>query len=136
MTDLTPRSALSEVDRVRRRIRARRWWHVASALVMTVSLTAYYIAMASWPRRVDDFVLPGVLVVVAVLAFIGWRTRSVDPRAERLETRTILLSLALALVTIAVNRFVLPEGLSAGTVLTGLLPGLPFAYLAWRVGRR
>lgn len=136
MSELNARTALSEVDRVRRRIRARRWWHVASALVMTVALTAYYIAMASWPRRVDDYVLPGVLVTVAVLGFIGWRIRSVDPRAQRLETPAVLVSLALALVTIAVNRFLLPEGLSAGTVLTGLLPGLPFLYLAWRVGRR
>lgn len=136
MTELPAREALAEVDRVRRRIRSRRWWHVASGLVTAVFLTVYYIAMAAWPDQVDVFVLPAMAVVFAILLLIQWRMRAVPREAARLEENTVWVSLGLALVTIGLNSFVLPEGLSVWIVLTGVLPALPFLYMAWRVGRR
>lgn len=136
MTELPAHDALAEVERVRRRIRSRRWWHVASGLVTAVFLTAYYIAMAAWPEQADDFVLPAMGAVFVILLLMQWRMRAVPREAARLEENTVWVSLGLALVTIALNAFVLPEGLSVWIILTGVLPALPFLYLAWRVGRR
>ena len=53
----------------------------------------------------------------------------------REQIRALWLSFGLVLVCLPIYRFLLPDGLSLWVVLVGLLPGLPFAVLAWRVSR-
>lgn len=133
--DPEPAEVLGEVFRVRERIRARRWWYVAESLVMASSLTVFYIAIHAWPDLVATWLLTGLVVVTGVLALMQRHRRSVPTPARKWEGRAMLLSFGLVLVCLPVYRFLLPEGLSLWLALVGLLPGLPFAVLAWRVGR-
>jgi hypothetical protein len=127
--------ALGAADAVARRIRARRRWYVAGALVMAAALTAFTIALASWPERLAEVVVPGLLAVAAILAVLAWCGRTVPAAATALTNRTVYQSAALMLVALLLIRLVLPEGFSAWAGLTGLLPGLSFIWLAWKVGR-
>lgn len=131
----SPAEALGAADAVAHRIRAQRWWYVAGALLMAVTLTAFTIALASWPERLAEVIVPGVLVVGAILAVLAWCGRTVPAAATASTSRTVYLSAGLTLVALLLIRLVLPEGFSAWAVLVGLLPGLPFIALAWRVSR-
>lgn len=133
--DPEPSEALSEVVRVSERIRAHRWWYVAESLVLASSLTVFYIAIHTWPDLVATWLLTGLVVVTGVLALMQRHRRSVPTPARKWEGRAMLLSFGLVLVCLPVYRFLLPEGFSLWLALVGLLPGLPFAVLAWRVSR-
>ncbi|RKN52955.1 hypothetical protein D7193_24470 [Micromonospora costi] len=117
-------------------MRRDRWWPVAAALIMAVFTAAFYTGLKAFPETVDDFVLPGVLLVMALLGLIAFRRRVVDRGDTRREELTVWASVGLALVTILLNRFVLPDGLTPWVVLVGLLPAAPFLLLAWRITRR
>jgi uncharacterized membrane protein YhaH (DUF805 family) len=134
--DIDPRTALSEIDRVDGRVRRDRWWPVAAALTMAVFTAAFYTGLKAFPETADDLVLPGVLMVLALLGLIALRRRVVDRGDNRREERTIWTSVCLAVVTILLNRFVVPDGLTPWVVLVGLLPAAPFVILAWRIARR
>jgi uncharacterized membrane protein len=139
MTDpsgIDPRTALSEIHRVDRRVRRDRWWLVVAALTMAVFTAAFYTGLKAFPETADDYVLPGVLLVTALLGLIALRRRVVDRGDNRREERTIWASIGLAGVTILLNRFVVPDGLTPWVVLVGLLPAAPFVVLAWRIARR
>jgi hypothetical protein len=131
----TAAAALGAADAVARRIRSRRRWYVAGAIVMAVALGAFTIALASWPERLAELIIPGLLVVGVILAVLAWFGRTVPAAATARTNRTVYLSAGLTVVALLLIRLVLPEGFSAWAVLTGLLPALPFLYLAWRVGR-
>lgn len=133
--DPEPGKVLGEVVRVRERIRARRWWYVAESLVMASSLTVFYVAIHSWPDLVAAWLLAAAVVVTGLLALMQRHRRSVPTPARKWEGRAMLLSFGLVLVCLPVYRFLLPDGFSLWLVLAGLLPGLPFAVLAWRVSR-
>jgi hypothetical protein len=127
--------ALGAADAVARRINAQRWWYVVGALVMAAALTAFTIALASWPERLAEVIIPGLLAVGAILALLAWCGRTVPAAATASTSRVVYLSAGLTLVALLLIRLVLPEGFSAWAVLVGLLPGLPFIALAWRVSR-
>jgi hypothetical protein len=127
--------ALDAADAVARRIRSRRRWYVAGALVMAAALTAFTTALASWPERLAEVIIPGVLAVGAILAVLAWCGRTVPAAATALTERTVYQSAGLMLVALFLIRLVLPEGFSAWAGLTGLLPGLSFISLAWKVSR-
>lgn len=131
--DPDPRETLSEVARVRERIRSRRWWYVAESLVMASTLTVFYVALHAWPDLVDRWFLAGVVLVTGVLALLEWRRRSVPTPARKWENRSMLISFGLVLVLVPIYRFLLPDGFSLWLLAAGVLPGLPFAALAWRV---
>ena len=76
----------------------------------------------------------GVLVVGAILALLMWGGRTIPTAAIAASNRVVLISAVLMVVTLLLNRL-LPVGFSGWVVLTGLLPALPFLYLAWRVAR-
>jgi peptidoglycan/LPS O-acetylase OafA/YrhL len=137
MSELDPRVAWQEIDRVDRRVRRGRWWRVAAALFMAAFLATFYIGLKAYPDTADDLVLPGMLLALAILGLIGWRQRVADRDGKREEERTTWASLGLAVVTIGLNALVLPDnGLTLWVVLAGLLPAVPFAVLAWRIARR
>ena len=135
MTEIDPHTALQEIDRVDRRVRRGRWWQVASALVMMFFSAAFYIGLKAFPGTAENLVLPVILLVFTLISLIAWRQRVVDRGDKRLEERTAWISLGLAAVTVALNAFVVPDGLSVWVVLAGLLPAIPFAVLAWRFAR-
>src|SRR5699024_4961816 len=126
---------LGEVARVREQIRARRWWYVAESLVMASSLTVFYVAVHAWPDLVATWLLAAAAIVTGLLALLQRHRRSVPTPAKKWENRTLWISFGLVLVCLPIYRFLLPDGLSLWVVLVGLLPGLPFAVLAWRVSR-
>ena len=126
--------ALSSADAAARHIRSRRGWYIAGTLVMAVALAAFSIALASWPDRLADLIIPGLLVVGAILALLAWSGRTIPTAAVAVSNRVVFISAALMVVTLLLNRL-LPAGFSGWVVLTGLLPALPFLYLAWRVAR-
>jgi len=126
--------ALSSADAAARRIRSRRGWYIAGTLVMAVALAAFSIALASWPDRLADLIIPGLLVVGAILALLAWSGRTIPTAAVAVSNRVVFISATLMVVTLLLNRL-LPAGFSGCVVLTGLLPALPFLYLAWRVAR-
>jgi hypothetical protein len=127
--------ALGAADAVARRIRSRRWWYIAGALVMAAELSAFTVALASWPERLAEVVVPGVLAVGAILALLAWCGRTVPAAATAATNRTVYQSAGLLLVALLLIRLVLPEGFSVWAGLTGLLPGLSFLSLAWKVSR-
>ncbi|MEV1330380.1 hypothetical protein AB0J20_12475 [Micromonospora costi] len=135
-SDIDPSAALSEIHRVDRRVRRDRWWPVAAAVIMAVYTAAFYIGLKAFPEAADGFVLPGVLLVTALLGLIAFRRRVVDRGDTRREEMTVWTSIGLAVVTILLNRFVVPDGLTPWVVLVGLLPAAPFLLLAWRITRR
>lgn len=126
--------AISSAEAAARRIRSRRGWYIAGALVMAVALAAFSIALASWPDRLADLIIPGLLVVGAILALLTWSGRTIPTTAVAVSNRVVLVSAVLMVVTLLLNRL-LPAGFSVWVLLTGLLPALPFLYLAWRVAR-
>jgi hypothetical protein len=137
MNEIDPRTALQEIDRVDRRVRRGRWWQVASALLAAVFLATFYIGLKAYPGTANGLVIPGFLVAFAVLGLIAWRRRVADRGDRRQEENAAWASMGLALITIGLNAFVLPDdGLTLWVVLVGLLPALPFAFLAWRIARR
>jgi hypothetical protein len=132
---MDPQAALDAIDRAGQRVRRQRWWYVCAALVMAGFTAAFYIGMAAFPATVDALVLPGVLLVAAVTGLIGLRQRMVDRVAGRWENALMWASVGLALPTLALIRFVVPDGFTIWAVLVGVLPAVPFAVLAWRVAR-
>lgn len=132
--DLAPQAAVSEIDGVNRRVRQNRW-PVVAALTMAVLSAAFYIGLKALPETAHDLLLPSVVMAVLTVGVIAIR-RSVVHRGSGHRTELALLtSVGLALVTIYLNRFVLPEGLTLSAVLLGLLPSIPFVVLAWWVAR-
>ncbi|MCT1479105.1 hypothetical protein [Microbacterium sp. p3-SID336] len=126
--------ALRSADAAAGRIRSRRRWYVAGALVMAATLATFTIALAAWPDRLAAVIVPGLLSVAAILALLGWSGRTIPTAATAITNRVMLVSAALMVVTLVLNRL-LPAGFSGWLILTGLLPALPFLYLAWRVAR-
>lgn len=131
----TAAEVLELTDTVARRIRSHRRWYIAGALVMATALIAFTIALGSWPEHLAEVIIPGLVAVGAILAVLGWCGRTVPATATVWTNRMMYLSAGLTVVALLLIRLVLPEGFSAWIVLTGLLPGLPFLYLAWRVSR-
>ncbi|MBS1697919.1 MAG: hypothetical protein JST25_05900 [Actinobacteria bacterium] len=132
-----PRAAadsLAAADAIARRIRSHRRWYVVGALVMAVALAAFTVAVVSWPDQLAELIIPGILVIGGVLAILAWRGRTI-PTAASAANRVIVVTAVLMIVVFLLNRFVLPEGFTAWALLVGLLPALPFVYLARRVGR-
>jgi hypothetical protein len=136
MTEIDPRTALEEIDRVDRRVRRGRWWQVASALVMMFFSAVFYIGLKAYPGTADNLVLPVILLTFTLVSLIAWRQRVAGKDDKRLEQKAGWVSLGLAAVTVTLNWWVLPDGLSVWTVLAGLLPAIPFAVLAWRFASR
>lgn len=136
MTGIEPQAALQEIDRVDRRVRRSRWWRIAAAVIMGVFTAAFYIGLKAYPGTADDYVLPGLLLVLALLGLVALGRRVAGRDDRRQEERVVWASLGLAVVTIVLNRFLVPSGLNAWVVLTGLLPAVPFAVLAWRIAKR
>ncbi|MEU0465583.1 hypothetical protein ABZ215_16405 [Amycolatopsis sp. NPDC006131] len=134
--ELDPREALDTIDRVGRRVRRERWWYVAATAVMAVFTAACYIGLIAAPAAVGDLVLPGVLVVVVLTGLIGLRLRVIDRAAARLENAAVWASVGLAVPTMLLDKFLVPEGFTPWAVPAGVLPALPFIVLAWRVARR
>lgn len=130
-----PREALREAALVGERIRGRRWWFVAESLVMAASLTVFYIAIHAWPDLVDTWFLTGLIVVVGLLVLLQRHRKSLPTPAQRWQDRTLWISLGLVLVCLPLYRFLLPQGFSLWLVLAGLLPGVPYVVLAFRVSR-
>ena len=126
--------ALSSTEAVARRIRSRRGWYIASTLVMATTMGAFSISLVSWPDRLADLIIPGLLVIAAILALLAWSGRTIPTAAIALTNSVVLLSAALMVVALLLHRL-LPVGFSGWALLTGLLPALPFLYLAWRVAR-
>lgn len=133
--DPTPTEALVEIDRAARRVRANRGWYAAGAIVMAVVLSVSFVALAAWPDRYADWVVAGLLATLAGLALLAWRGRSVPAGLPALGERVVCISAGLAIVAMVLNKLVIPEGFSGWVVVAGLLPGLPYAYVAWRVSR-
>lgn len=131
----TAQEALAAAGTASRRIRARRWWYVTAALVMAAVLAAFSIALASWPDRLAEVIVPGLLVIGAILAVLARCGRTVPAAAGSATNIAISVSAGLMVVTMLLNRLLLPEGFSIWLILTGVLPALPFVHLAWRVGR-
>lgn len=105
---------------------------------MTIALAAFYVgikAVTTAPDSSSDYVLPGALVTVLLLAGFGFRLRFTDSALARQERLALAAAAALSVVTILLHVFVVPDGLSAWTVLTGVLPALPFLLLAWQSQR-
>lgn len=134
-TPLMAAEALGASNAVARRIRSRRRWYIAGALVMAVTMTAFTIALASWPGRLAEVIIPGLVAVGVILAGLARWGRTIPAAAMTATNRTVMLSAVLMVVALLLIRMFLPEGFSAWAVLTGLLPGLPFVWLAWRVSR-
>lgn len=131
----TAADALDQAGDVTRRIRSRRHWYSTGALVMAAVVAAFMVALASWPARLADVIIPGMLVVAAILAVLAWRGRTIPTASGVSANRVIYLSAGLMVVTMVLNRLLLPDGFSPWVIVTGLLPALPFIYLAWRVSR-
>ena len=131
----TAAEALAAADAVGRRIRSRRRWYVVGALVMAATLTAFTVALASWPERLAEVIVPGLVVVGATLALFAWCGRTVPAAATAATQRALFLGALLLVVALLLIRLVLPEGFSGWVVLVGLLPALPFLDLARRVSR-
>lgn len=134
-SEMDPRAALETIDRSSRRVRRERWWYVAAALLMAGFTAAFYIGLTAFPATVGDLVLPGALLVAAFAGFIGLRQRMVARVANRMENVVIWVSVGLAVPTMVLSRFVVPDGFTLWAVLVGVLPAVPFAVLAWRVAR-
>ncbi|MDT0156647.1 hypothetical protein Q9R19_03305 [Microbacterium sp. ARD32] len=133
-TTATAAETLGTVDAIARRIRSHRRWYVFGALVMALALAAFTVAFASWPDRLAEVLIPGILVVGAILAVLAWRGRTV-PAAAASANVTIYVSAGLIIAALALIKLLLPAGFSGWAVLIALLPALPFLHLAWRVGR-
>lgn len=136
--DSSPSTAaemLRTADAAGSRIRSRRRWYVAGALVLAVALAGFVIALASWPDRLAEVIVPGILVVLALLSLLAWCGRTIPSAAVKTTNRAVFASAVAIVVALVLNRFLLPAGFSGWVVLTGLLPALPFLYLAWRVSR-
>lgn len=127
--------ALGSADAVAHRIRSRRRWYIAGALVMAVALAAFSVALASWPEGLAEVIIPGILFVLALLAVLARSGRTIPTEAVAATNRVMLVSAVLIVVPQLLHRLLLSEGFSVWVALTGLLPALPFLYLAWRVTR-
>ncbi|HLS16152.1 MAG TPA: hypothetical protein VK095_16720 [Beutenbergiaceae bacterium] len=128
-------AALSELTRAYGQVHARRWWYVAMALVMAISLSAFYVGILMSPDVVDRWIVPGAVIVVGVLTLLQWRARSLPESAKALENRVVWISLGLVVVLVLIS-LVLPDDLSPWFGAFGVLPAVPWAALAWRVSRR
>lgn len=127
-------ASLAAADDIARRIRSHRRWYIVGALVMAIALAAFTIALASWPDQLAEVIIPGILVIGGILALLAWRGRTV-PAAASTANRVVYVSAGLMVVAFLLNRFILPSGFTGWSLLVGLLPAVPFVYLAWRVAR-
>lgn len=112
-----------------------RWWYLAAALIMAIALAAFYVGIKAFPQSTGGYVLPGALVTVLLAAGAGYRVKVLNSRMARHERTALIAAAALSVVTILLHQFAVPDGLSVWTVLTGVLPALPFVVLAWRSQR-
>ena len=129
-----PRAALSELTRAYEQVHARRWWYVAMAMIMAISLTAFYVGMLISADVVDRWIVPGAVIVIGLLALLQWRARSLPASAKALENRVVWVSTGLIVVLVLI-LIVLPDDLSPWLGALGVLPAVPWAALAWRVSR-
>src|SRR5690625_5843704 len=85
-------AALSELTRAYGQVHARRWWYVAMALVMAISLSAFYVGILMSPDVVDRWIVPGAVIVVGVLTLLQWRARSLPESAKALDRKSTRLN--------------------------------------------
>jgi len=131
----TPSAALGAADAASRRVRSRRRWYIAGAVVMAAALVAFSVTLASWPDRLAQVIVPGLVGVLAILALLAWCGRTLPTGTVAATNRALFLGAALLVVTLLLDRLLLPDGFSGWSVLAGVLPGLPFLWLARRVTR-
>jgi len=113
-------------------VQAGRWWYFAAAVVMAIALGAFYVGLKAYATA---YVLPALLVTVLLAAGCVYRLRVTDSPLAHHERTALGAGAALSVVTILLHAFAVPDGLSAWTVVTGVLPALPFLLLAWQSQR-
>lgn len=111
---------------------ANRWWYFAATVIMAIAVAAFYVGIKASAETAAGYVVPGAVVSALLFAAWGYRLRVVDTAMARHERSALLAAAALSVVTILLHAFAVPDGLSAWTVLTGVLPALPFLALAWQ----
>ncbi|WP_027945219.1 hypothetical protein [Amycolatopsis taiwanensis] len=134
-SDLAPQGAPSEIDRANRRVRQDGWWPVAASVLMAVFSAAFYIGLKALPETAHNLLLPDVVLAVIIVGVAAIRRSVVNRGAGHRAELAVLTSVGLALVTIYLNRFVMPDDLTPLAVHIGLLPSIPFAVYAWWVAR-
>lgn len=112
-----------------------RWWYFAAAVIMAIAVAAFYVGIKAYPQSFGGFVLPGLLVTVLLLAGCLYRVRVVDSRLARQERFALGAAAGLSVLTVLLHAFVVDDGPSGWTVITGVLPALPFLLLAWQAQR-
>ncbi|MGH3469600.1 MAG: hypothetical protein ACRDQF_17920 [Thermocrispum sp.] len=116
-------------------MRAYRWWYFAAAVIMAIALAAFYVGVKAYPQSFGGSVLPGLLVTVLLLAGCLYRLRVTDTAMASAERLALAAAAALSVVTVLLQAFAVADGLSVWTVITGVLPALPFLLLAWQAQR-
>ncbi|WP_028849975.1 hypothetical protein [Thermocrispum municipale] len=114
---------------------AYRWWYFAAAVIMAIAVAAFYIAVQAYPDSLGGAAWPGLLVSVLLLAGAVFRLRVTDSPMARAERAALAAAAGLSLLTVALQAFVLADGLSVWAVVVGALPALPFLPLAWQAER-
>src|SRR5690606_36607643 len=117
------------------RVHAYRWWYFAAAVIMAIAVAAFYIAVQAYPDSLGGAAWPGLLVSVLLLAGAVFRLRVTDSPMARAERAALAAAAGLSLLTVALQAFVLADGLSVWAVVVGALPALPFLPLAWQAER-
>lgn len=109
-----------------------RWWYFAAAAIMAIALGAYYVGLKSYSSSAGGSVLLGLFVTVLLLAGWAYRLRVADTRMAPFERTTLLTAAGLSVLTVLLHAFVVDDGLTVWSVITGVLPALPFGWLAAR----
>lgn len=114
---------------------ANRWWYFAATVIMAIAVAAFYVGIKASAQTPAGYIVPGVVVSALLLGAWGYRMRIVDTAMARHERSALLAAAALSVVTILLHAIAVPDGLSTWTVLTGVLPALPFLLVAGRSQR-
>lgn len=118
------------------KVRANHWWYAATCLIMAIAVAAYYVGLKAFPVGPGGYLVPAVMVPVLLAAGCAYRLKVSDTVTARLELITLGTAAWLSVVTIVLHTLLLADGLTVWTVLAGVLPGLPFVWLASRTRRK
>ncbi|WP_028847628.1 MULTISPECIES: hypothetical protein [Thermocrispum] len=116
-------------------MRAYRWWYVAAAVIMAITVAAFHIAVQAGQGGAGGTAWPGLLVPVLLLGGVVYRLRVTDSPMARAERAALATAAGLSLLTVVLQAFVLADGLSVPAVAVAVLPAVPFLPLAWRAHR-
>ncbi len=131
--ELSPQAAAAEIDRMSQRVRKGGRWQGWMWLIIGVATFAFYAGTGTGDPVLADVIAPSFLLIGLCLGLYAARQHVVDEVGGRIEQPVSTAYVTAVVVGVVLKLTVIPDRLTAGLVIVGVLVAFPPLVGAWRV---